>query len=200
MPTPTDMSKLGRVFAAKADAPPGPASKLLAALAGARPKKPIAFVLNGIAVTGELVMLGVGRELDIEGEVAEAMRERGLAETPENETAFELERAMRALTDSALDESGAKLGGLSLWRDVPKEIVVDLYRDYLAHAAANDPASYPLTLAEREAIAMAIEKKSATLLRAFGARRLASYMTTSAGPPASSPTATYSPGDSSPAS
>lgn len=197
---PIDYTKLGRAFAAKADAPAGPASKLLAALAGARPKKPFSFVVNGMTITGEMILLGVGRELDIEGEVLAAMEERGLRETPESETAFELERATRVLTDAALDESGAKLGPLTLWRDVPKEVVANLYQDYLSHAAANDPAAYPLTAGEREAIAIAFQKKSEMLLRAFGARRLARFMTTSESPPASSPSAMSSHGDSSSAS
>lgn len=180
------------------------ATTLMAALSGRRAwSEPFTIALpNGATVRARFGLCTVDRELAIEGEVARFMESIGLPATSQNDTALELERAKRLLADVVHDAEGdhpARVGTVSEWGLLAKEQIVDLYYQYLGFAAAHDPASADLTAEDMDAIRDAAQKKSSTRLRLFGVQRLASYLATTGGLPASSPTPTSSPGDSSPA-
>ncbi len=191
------MTKLAASLAGAAAAPATKASRILQALAGARPLRPITIPLIGLPAL--MTLVGSERELDIEGEVAKVMGARGLEAGLLNQTAWEIERARRVLADAVLDaDEKTPLGDLAAWGQMPKEVVIELWRWYIALSEEFDPSLAELTSAERAELEAAIEKKSAPLLRSFGVSRLATYLLTTAAERASSPTPRSTPGDSSP--
>lgn len=205
-----DLSKLGRAFAAQSVAPApvaSAASRFMAALSGKRPSRHVPIPIPGVGVIdGWVTLIGTDRELDIEGEVVDAMTTRKLEAGLLNETAWQLERAKRTLAEAIFEvdpsenPAATRLGTHDLWGRLPKETLVDLYRVQLQLAEEHDPASYELTEEDRAAIRFAVEKKSEPALRSFGVRVLARYLATTVDPPASSLTPKSPPGDSSPGS
>lgn len=193
----------GAIATAAADKPPA-AHRFAAAIASARPLKPIK--IPGLEVTALLTLIGTERALDIEADVTRAMLRRGLPETQLNGGIWELERARHVLAEAVLDDDPEKrtdpppIGTLADWGKLPKETIAALWSEYDDLSQEHDPADVALTDDERLVLAAAIEKKSVPLLRSFGAKRLTAWLLTTAAPPASSPTAESSPGDSSPAS
>jgi len=203
MTTPT---KLGAAIA-QANGQSAPkssaANRFQAALAGHRVLRPITVpIVPGVEIAAVMTVVGSERSLDIEGEVAAAMEKRGLEQNVLNQGKFELELAIRTLTEAVLDSEAnpVPLGGLHDWGKPAPEVIGHLWMQYGELRAEHDPAIAELTKREVDEIRDAASKKNGPLLRYFGARRLAAYLLTLDDPPASSSTSMSSPGDSSPAS
>lgn len=177
---------------------PTKAGRLLAALEGRATKE---VTIAGTDLRGRMELLGAAATLDVEGEVIAAMDRRGVSQTELNVGTFETEKALRTLARCVKTLDGAEpLGTVEEWGAVSVVAISDLWRTYGDMREELDPISYPLTADEVAAINEAVEKKRADLLRWFGVRRLAAWLTTSGGPHAIFSAPRSSPGDSSPAS
>jgi hypothetical protein len=176
---------------------------LAAALSGSQHFEDVTITLApGKTITAKMTPIGVARALDIEGEVLRAMAERSIAQDVMTQGEYELERALRVLAETVRDpvDTSQPVGTIADWGKLGLDTVGSVWSAYGDMRERIDPMSVPLTETEGADIRDAISKKNATLLRYFGARRLASYMLTTADPPASSATPTSNSGDFSPAS
>jgi hypothetical protein len=200
-------TRLGAAVAGGAAATAPASSRLLAALAGGRILKPIR--VPGLELDGTMTLLGSERAVAIEAEVLRDMQAIALPQEITTIAQFELERARRFLADAVREVPAPDatpgslppaLGTASEWGQLPPATVADLWRTYNDLSEEHDPAGFGVTADEVAEIADAIEKKNVIRLRCFGVRRLASYLLTTAAPPASSPTPKSEPGDTSPAS
>lgn len=199
------MSKLGDALTASPAASSSPATKasrLLAALASSRVLEPI--TIPGLGVTALMTLVGAERLVEIEGEVAKQMHERGLGDSEKNAVAWELARATRTLADAILDDDPAlraappAFGTPAEWGRLSREQVVELWRMYDELSEQHDPGKdNEFTPEEAELVRIAVQKKSPTLLRAFGAKRLSAFLLSISDLLASSPTVKPSHGDSS---
>lgn len=198
------MSRLGDALDKGTQAAPSVSRRLQAALASARVMKPI--TIPGLNITALLTLVGTERLVDLEGEVVSAMEKRNLSLDVVNVAVWELERARHVLAEAVLDDdlkvrsNPPPIGSLADWGKVSKEIIAWLWNEYSELSEEHDPFAVALTDSERAELAEALSKKNAPLLRSFGARRLAAWLTTSDVQLASSPTGTSSPGEPSPAS
>jgi hypothetical protein len=190
------VSKLGELVARGGAAAPPAASRLAAAIAG----RQVFADVEVRGLRGKLRLVGAGRTLDIEGEVAAAMAKRGLEPTVLTQGDYETERALRTLADAVRDPDDVTkpLGAVEDWAALDVDAVAELWRAYGDLREQNDPASQPLTAEDDAAIRACLEKKSALALRCFGVRRLATWLVTTGAPPPSSPTPSASSGASSP--
>ena len=195
------MTKLGNAIDKGPAASKSPVTRLEAALAGKRPFKPVQVRVHGIPHDAVMTVIGSERSLDLEGEVVRAMDKRGLEQSVLTQGKFELELAWRTLAEAVLDSepNPVPFGTAEQWGRLVPEVVGDLWVQYAELRAEHDPQVAELTEDEVREIRDAVSKKNAPALRYFGASRLARYLLTSAGPPASSSIERSSPGDSSPA-
>lgn len=195
------MTKLGETLAAQPATPAAKASRFMAALTSSRVLEPITIPQLGI--TALMTVVGAEPLLAIEADLARSMKQRGLEAGILNEGVWELERALRTLSQAVLDDSDPAhppLGTLAEWGQVPKEIIADLWRMYADLCERHDPGEVALDEETIAALRDAVQKKNAPLLRSFGVRRLAAFLTTTDVQLSSSTTRGSSPGDSSPES
>lgn len=197
------MSKLGDALAATPAASSSPATKvsrLMAALSKSRVLEPI--TIPGLEVTALMTLVGAERLVAIEGEVALEMEARGLGDSEKHAVAWELSRATRTLAEAILDDAPElraappPFGTAVEWGKLSREQIVELWRMYDELGELHDPArGNEFTAEEAELIRIAVQKKSPTILRAFGAKRLSTFLLSISDLLASSPIAKSSPGD-----
>ena len=102
------------------------------------------------------------------------------------------ELALRTLAAALRDpeDSSEPLASIEEWRECDDDQIDAMWEQYESHRAKVDPlgANVSLTTDDVAQITAAAKKGDASLLMAFGLRRLALYVTTTACPPASSTT------------
>lgn len=182
-------------------AAPAPAvSRFAAALAGARARRKI--TISSLGLTAWLTLAGHAATQEIEGATFKRMAELGLELGPLTSATYEAERAVRTLAVVVFEDESltVPLGSLEEWQRVDLDTLNLLWQEYGDLREERDPVAAPLPREERELIEAAIQKKSAPLLRSFGARRLATWLLSTADLPATSPIPSYSSSASSPES
>ncbi len=176
-------------------------SRLDAALAGRRPCRPVKVRVLGVDHDAVMTLVGSARLLGVEAAVARRMAERGIAQNVLNEGRFELEVAWCTLAIAVLvsEDNPVPFGSEAAWGELAPEVISDLWATFGGLRAAEDPSTDDDDIPAEEAAAIrdAVSKKNERLLRYFGARRLARYLLTTVGQPASSSTERSSPGVSS---
>lgn len=198
----TAPTKLAAAVAAS-NAKPPVATRLAIALAGERPWKPIVVPMLG--VDAALRLVGTLRHIELEGNTSSAMGARNLEQSVLTLTAWELERSVRLIADAVVELDHDKradaplFGSVDEWGQLPPAVIVELRRMYDDFAEQHDPSLDPLDPDERLEIDDAVKKKDPILLRHFGARKLAAWLTTTDVRPADSSNTKSLPGDSPPA-
>lgn len=190
------MGKLGDAV----KAPPTPKeTAFAAAFSGAQHFEDIVIKLGDRTVTAKMTLVGNAAMLDIEGDVVKAMSERGLEQGIETQGEYELERRRRALAVAVRDpaDTNEPFGSAEEWGDLAMPFLADAWRQYDDMVERLDPLAVPQPEELRALIAEAISKKNEVALRSFGVRQLATYLLTTAAPPASSPSPPSSPSESS---
>lgn len=182
----------------RAAAVPAKPSRFAAALAGKRVLEPVTV----LGLDGVMTLIGHGTVQEIEGAVYKRMAELGVELGPLTASTFESERAVRTLAEAVrqADDPSKALGTLEEWQQVDLDTVALLWLAYGDLRERQDPVSAPLTKAEHDTITTAIEKKNAPLLRSCGARALATWLLSTDGQPATSPSPSSGSSASSPAS
>lgn len=195
------MSKLiDRLAQAKPNGAPGPGSALAKILAGSVRGEHVTLPVVGRAW---IELAGHETVNEIEGDTYNEMRRLGFELAPSTAETFAAERAMRTLAACVRDpdDRTKPLGSVEDWCKVDSDLINACYLAYADVRDRLDPIGAP-SLNEETAhlIELAIKKKQASTLRAFGVATLANYLLTTGDRPAISQSPPSSSGDVSPES
>lgn len=152
----------------------------------------------GAGVPATMRLLGHDEQVLATAHMAIALRDVDLGIDWLWKDLVEQERARQymaiALRDPA--DPAKPLGTLEDWRhpSITGPVLIRLWLEYADMVQEFDPAGDQLDEVDVLGIADAIEKKSAPRLVAYGSARLASFLLSTAGRPATSPTPKSSPG------
>jgi hypothetical protein len=172
------VTKLGDAIHKGPAAGKPPVTKLQAALAGKRPFKPVR--IPGLELEAAMTVLGSERHLDIVGEVATAMEERGIPQNVLNQGKFELDEAVRTLAQAVVTsaQDPTPIGTASDWGQLAPEAIAELWVQYAELRAEHDPLVDALTEDEIREIRDAVSKKKRSgvaVLRCIEAGALSAY-------------------------
>ena len=177
-------TKLGAALSRKDQ--PKFGSMLGAAIAGAQPFE--LWTIPRLGIECAITLVSGERREEIESAVWERMRALRLDLNTTTEIHYELLRARHHAAHAVVDRvTHEPIGTLAEWGSLDDDVLGDFWGAYGAMREAYDPADYPLTEAETVLIVEAIKKKHVRLLRNCGARRLTTYLLSTASQPVSSP-------------
>lgn len=193
------------------NAPATKLGKLQSAPAIAKQPDPTSLArFLGAGLRGELVTLPAlgpayielaGHDVvnQIESEVFRELGALDLHPTAINGLTYDAERARRTLSRCVrdADDRTKPFGTVEEWGQVDSDVIAACWQVYADVRYRLDPVGTELSEDDMHGIVYALEKKSPTLLRSFGAAKLSLYLLTSAARPASSPTPPSSSGESS---
>lgn len=138
--------------------------------------------------TVRLELLGATAAQEVEAAVLKAMHGRDVAFGAITAGAFEIERAVRTLAESAIDPADrTPLGDAAKWGQVDEATIAAAWQAYDDVRTRLDPMSLPLSVDDTVAISSAVKKKDALQLRTYGAVKLSAWLASTAGQLAISP-------------
>lgn len=168
------------------------ASALAEALGG---RQHVSVVVPRTQVSGQMRLLGRGESSDVTFAARKHFQDRGVELTPSAMATpgvmdeWNCEVAVRHLAIAVRDPADVSrpLASLEEWRQCDDDQIAALWQEYQDLRERLDPlaALGELPEAEFTAIAQAVKKKDADLLRSYGCSKLAAYAITTGGPPAS---------------
>lgn len=189
-------AELAHAGAAQVAATRTPLGEALAGT-GAVVKRTVTVPL-GAGVPAAMRLLGHDEQVLATVQMAIALRDVDLTIDWLWKDLVEQERARQYMAIALRDpnDPDKPLGTLEDWRhpSITGPVLIRLWLEYADMVQEYDPAGDQLDEVDARGIADAIEKKSAPRLVAFGSAKLASFLLSTAGRPATSPTPKSSPG------